>query len=333
MSAKSPIDPTATRSDSVIALSSYLWSVCCLNRMKLIIIGVVVGGLSVVLVLALPNVYTATTTVLPASANSQNFNLISQIAGMAGLNAGGAVESYLQLYPPIVRSRRVANKVFGMEYQGEQVSHKIAGLHVNEIMSEVENERAYRGFVGSLSAQADLRLGLFTLSYSNTDPEFAAFVVNELTKELDLVFREQSGSDARKRRQMLEARVTDVADSLGNAEDGLKLFRVENQAIQMSPGLLLKAARLQRDVDINSSVLIELARQVELAKLEEWDSGMTLNVLDRANPPLIKSGPRRAIICMMSFVAAQAIAILIFVARAARAARSASRQSHAAVIQ
>jgi uncharacterized protein involved in exopolysaccharide biosynthesis len=57
----------------------------------------------------------------------------------------------------------------------------------------------------------------------------------------------------------------------------------------------LEQNRLKRNVEIAQSVFIELTKQYELVKLEEVKDTPVVNIMEVAEPPVKKAGPRRKV--------------------------------------
>jgi len=89
----------------------------------------------------------------------------------------------------------------------------------------------------------------------------------------------------------------------------LKEFRERNRRIMDSPQLMLEQERLARDVQINSTVFIELKKQLEVAKIEEIKNIPIINVLDEARPAVARSSPRRTRSAVLTFFLSLAVAI------------------------
>jgi len=88
------------------------------------------------------------------------------------------------------------------------------------------------------------------------------------------------------------------------------------------PGEGLEYVRRMRDVKYSEVVFEVLAKQYELARIEEGKNASLIQVLDRAVPPDRKSKPKRAIIVMLSTLAALFISVIsAFVSDASGRAR------------
>ena len=294
------------------------------TRWWLIVGGVVLAVALVLLVLNLPNRYTAEATVLPPGGGSTDFGLLRQVVGMTGLSGAGSVESYLQLYPVVARSGVVAGKVFESKFDGRSVASIIGEVEQGYDPTDEERERWLRSFRDAIEAEADLRTGYFRLGFTSEVPEFSAYVVNALLDRMDSYFREVVRGDARRRRVMIERRLDDVSDSLRVAEARLEAFRMANQISADSPRLAMREMRLLREVEVNGAIVIELRRQLEIATVEEESISPIMNVLDRAKVPQLKSGPPRARYCVVGFVVGELIIFVLVLA--VRRWRSQSRR-------
>jgi len=81
----------------------------------------------------------------------------------------------------------------------------------------------------------------------------------------------------------------------------LKEFRERNRQIMDSPQLMLEQDRLARDVEISSTVFIELKKQDEVVKIEEIKDTPIINILDPARPPVRRSSPVRRQAALTTF--------------------------------
>ena len=87
---------------------------------------------------------------------------------------------------------------------------------------------------------------------------------------------------------MLEAR-----KDLERVTDDLASFVETNRLYSDSPMLTRRFNDLSREVEAQTAVWVELRRQLEVAKIDENKTINTVDVLDRASPPVKKAGPAR----------------------------------------
>lgn len=284
------------------------------HRRAILLCVLAASVVAVVAVLMIPNTYTASALILPPQTWRPEMGLLSQFASLQGMAMGGSMETYLQLYPVIARSREICEPTFQREFSGRRVYEVFGRLEPGEKLDPRALAALYRGFVGSIGASADLRLGYITISFPSRDPEFASFVVNEILREMDRFFNAQQRGEARKRLEMLEARLAVVNDSLRVAEEDLEFFLARNRSAT-SPSLQTQEMRLRRRTEMRTGVLIELTRQLEVAQIQESAKAPVMNILDRATTPALKSGPPRAAICVGIVLLSALLAFGFFVAK------------------
>lgn len=263
--------------------------------------------IGVVIALALPPKYTATATILPPqNSDSKLSGLLSSFSGLAGDIMGGGNMS--ELYPDIAKSRNVLTGLLDATYEGktfesvlsEKYGKKGNGLNDREFLLFMLQNVIVRV---STSAKTDV----VTLSVTDRDPKFAAALANEVLNQMEKYFKVTYRSTASSQRMMIESRLHEVTKELRDTEDKMLFFEESNRATGLSPRLLLSQGRLQREVQINNTLYMELTRQYELSKISELQLKPVLNVLDRAAPPFKKSKPvRRKIVALwliLGFVA------------------------------
>lgn len=85
--------------------------------------------------------------------------------------------------------------------------------------------------------------------------------------------------------------------------------------LKKSPETSLKYVRLIRELKYQETLFELLAKQYELAKLDEAKNATLIQVLDKAIPPEKKSWPKRTIITLLAALIGQAISILLILIR------------------
>ena len=267
----------------------------------------VVTGLSIIVnFFFLPNYYKATATLLPETENDR-LGTLGQFADIISLGAVDASGGNIaRLYPVIVSSDVVLRSVIRRQYQTLKFNEPVDLISYLEMEEETEGEnmaRAIKEIRACLDASLDAKTSVVTLTLEMQESELAADVLNSLVRELDHFMRSEKVTNASERVEWLEMRLREVKDSLRAAEDTLQDFRTRNRRVADSPQLLLEQGRLVRDVELNSTLFVELKKQFELAKLEEIKNLTIVNVLDSATPPVRKERPRRALnIAVMLFL-------------------------------
>ena len=264
----------------------------------------VVAGMSIVF----SNSYLATSTILPdlSFLNSIGGSLggFKDLAAAVGLNANQTLASPSQLYPDIMQSEFVLRRVIYHKYKTEKYDTLVNLIQYWGYDKPDENlnfEKCLSRMRKSvMSVSVDKKTLVITMDVSAGEPQFAADIANEITSELDYFQRNFRQTNAGEQRKFLEQRLSEVKDDLAKAEEKLKQFQEKNRRTEQSPQLQLEQGRLSRDVDLNSTLFIELKRQFELARLDEIKNTPMVQILDVARPPADHASPRRRIMVLVA---------------------------------
>jgi tyrosine-protein kinase Etk/Wzc len=311
------------------------------------------GGAS----LLLPNVYTATTKVLPPQQTQSTSAVLAQLgslAGLAGAAGGSALKNPNDLYVGMLRSRTVGdslikrfdlNKVYEQEYQS------------------LTRKRLEKTTV--ITAGKD---GIITINVDDKDPKRAVEIANGYVDELFKLTKVLAVTEASQRRLFFERQLAQAKENLDHSEAATRraletggLVLVEGQgrvmaetnarlraeitlkevqigamrmfASDQNPDLLraqqqidvlkrelariegaespkstrpigetnikgIQNLRLLRDMKYNEVTYELLAKQYEMAKIDEAKDSAIIQVMDEAILPDRPSSPKRSLIAI-----------------------------------
>lgn len=168
----------------------------------------VVAGIAVVTSLMLPNIYTATATILPPQQGQSSASaMLGQIVGGGAASALG-LKNPNDLYVAMLKSKSVEDKLverFNLvkRYEAELIGDARAMLEENT----------------AITAGKD---GLISVTVSDKTPEIAAQIANAYVDELKRLTRVLAVTEASQRRLFYENEVKKVKDQLAEAEFTLK---------------------------------------------------------------------------------------------------------------
>jgi hypothetical protein len=94
---------------------------------------------------------------------------------------------------------------------------------------------------------------------------------------------------ALEKRLFIENRIFEVKSELEITENEMLIF-LENNINATSPSLQLERERIQRDINLHSTVYINLSDQLELAKIDEKDTTSSIFLLDKPKVLIFKAG-------------------------------------------
>jgi uncharacterized protein involved in exopolysaccharide biosynthesis len=213
----------------------------------------------------------------------------------------------VKLYPTIIKSESVLKNVIYVKYKTKESPDSINLIQYWEIKDKSpqrDYEVALLGLRTALDVSMDLKTSVLTLSIETKEPQLSADIVNTVVHSLDEFIRTKRITNASEQRKWIEERLVEVKADLSRAENNLKDFRERNRVVSGSPQLLLDQERLAREVQINSTMYIELKKQYEIVKIEEIKNIPIINVMDYARPAAKKDKPKKATITMVAFMLA-----------------------------
>jgi tyrosine-protein kinase Etk/Wzc len=123
-----------------------------------------------------------------------------------------------------------------------------------------------------------------------------------VVSEIELGVMKKSLSPSNARYQEQEYKIEQIKDQLDKLETGDTTQTGSsflNLPVKDTPQLALQLARLTRDLKIQETIFELLKQQYEQSKIQELKDTPTIQVLDRAEVPRIKSKPKRTTIAAM----------------------------------
>jgi uncharacterized protein involved in exopolysaccharide biosynthesis len=276
--------------------------------------GVVVGALTGTISLVWPKTYKSEAKILPNSPRSAASSLMG-LAGSSGfgdLLSGqlGGRELPIFTYPEILTSRSMLERIALSGY-----SHSAGGVTVMSALGikgagRESLEKGVRKLKDVTRVDTNPRSGFLYVSAITPDSVLSAHIVERMLEELDRFNVETRSSRERATREFIGARMQDARKELALAEQTLTVFRRNNLRIGNSPQLELELGRLEREVSARSEVYRLLAREYEMARIEERRDTPTFSVVDPAKPPVRKYRPMVMMNVLIAFAGASALGMV-----------------------
>lgn len=345
---------------------------------KRLILGfpILVAIVAVIYSLTLPNIYTATTKILPPQqGGSAAAAALAQMGGSLGSLAGGAIgiKNPNDLYIGMLKSRTVADNLI--------TRFKLQELYETKFQSATRKE------LESNSTMTAGKDGIIAIEFSDKDPKRAAEIANAYVDELFKLTQVLAVTEASQRRLFYEKQFALAKDNLARSEvaarqalgkggiamvdaqgkgmiettarlrgqitvkevqiGAMRAYAAEgnpelkalhhelgvmkgelaklegsrgervSEASQGSQGL--DSVRLLRDMKYHETIFELLAKQYELAKIDEAKDAAIIQVMDKAIEPDRRSKPKRALIVLVAALVALFMAIFWAFIRAALA--------------
>ena len=267
-----------------------LYLLIVLAKHKIMIIGVTFAAalLAVGYSLNLPNIYTATTKILPPQQSQSSASaMLSQLGGLAGM-AGSSlgIKNPNDLYVAMLKSRTLMEKIV-----------KRLGLQ------KVNKQETLNGAMDALGGSTVIssgKDGLIIVEVSDKDPQLAANIANAFIEELNKLLQTYSLTDASQKRTFFEQQLRHAKNKLTDAE--LVLDKTPSTSLQYLDAL--------RNLKYQEALWEILVKQFEIAKMDEAKDYPLIQILDKATPPEEKSKPKRSQIVMLATLVAFFLAVI-----------------------
>jgi uncharacterized protein involved in exopolysaccharide biosynthesis len=272
---------------------------------KNIYIGIAYCILLLVFVLfMIPLEYTAGVSVLPSAASfSQglmgNLGGLSKLAGI-DIGAGSRAQSQ-EMYMGIIYSKRLLDEVIYVDYEFEHEGQLRKQNLVEFFEIEEEDEREISEKVlkimreGAVAVNISADNDILYLEVTTENPFLSAQIADKIVEVLNHIVKTEVQKEYRQKFSYLEKRLTNIQDSLKIAENDLMIF-LETNIDPTLPAFQVEQLRLRRNLEIQTQLLIEFRKQLEIFIADNMVNMSDIKVLDQAYPPYRKSRPKRALL-------------------------------------
>jgi uncharacterized protein involved in exopolysaccharide biosynthesis len=159
----------------------------------------------------------------------------------------------------------------------------------------------------NLTAASDEKSGVLSISFKDTDPEFAQSVVNFCISYLGRRFDELGIDKNKLEKENLEKNIENTLGEIQNLE--MESHRLEQSvyggaSASSVPAISLERNRIALELSAQQQVYSQLKVQYELLKISMASEKPVFQILELAEVPDQKSGPSRGLICIIVTFAA-----------------------------
>ena len=257
-----------------------------------------------------PNVYTSTAYILISESTSSSTmnNILSSsglgtLAGLVGVSS--STSSNVGLASFLLRSAELLDKI--IEEFNLTVRYKISQSPIINTRSEL---------LKRISSNIDKETGVFSISFTDTDPVFARDVVNYAVKLLDNRFVDLNLDSAMLTKKNLEENIDNTYNELVNLQSKIEDLEHSVSYVKNTssvPSIVKETAMLKLELDAQKEMYKQLKAQDTLMKVDLASTKPVFQVLQFGEIPDKKSGPSRGLICIVvSFAAFLGSLLLVF---------------------
>lgn len=153
-----------------------------------------------------------------------------------------------------------------------------------------------------LKAEIDKESGVFSISFTDIDPVFAQAVVNYSVQYMEKRFAEMGLDKNKLSKENLEVNLKNSYQDILQLEKDSQGLMASVSAGRPLPGgtsIMLESKRLELELNAKQEVYKQLKTQYELIKIQMASETPVFQVLEYAEVPDQKSGPSRAMLCLI----------------------------------
>lgn len=309
MSQSDKIQETQDDEISLIDLIAVLW------RYKVMIIVITAVAMIAVVTVAvislmlppeksfLPNKYTPFAQMLINDPSSSSGGLAAQLSGsglgglasMAGVDLGGG-STYSALASYLVHSNSLLDAVVDKFNLVEKFK-----------IEEAPKANSRKALKELLVSSYDDETGIFTVSFTNTDPVFAQEVVNFVVGYLEQRFLDMGLDKNQLSKVNLEQNIDASYKEIVKLQEQIQQLERSVSNVYSSagaPSIMRDMGLLKTELAVQERVYGQLKAQYEMLKITMASEQPIFQILEYAEVPDLKSGPSRGMLCIIVTFAA-----------------------------
>jgi uncharacterized protein involved in exopolysaccharide biosynthesis len=290
-------------------LTLALWVAGVLNRWRTVVICVVaVLALALLSAAVLSPVYRVSVSFAPNPSSTSKLGgaisslssgaLSSLTSGMGLGSVGGEPTESPEFYVELMQSRELLTRLLLTRFPDPRTSATSDSARLVDIMKLRASSPARRLELGvkalqkSMITESSARTNLVKVTVEDRYPAIASREANAALALVNSFNLEQRTSRARAKRVYLEGRTAEAKSDMSAAQARYRDFLSSNRQWRLSPTLSSDEETLRRNEDVASDLYLSLEKQVESAKLDEFNDAALITVVDSAVTPVKAYWPR-----------------------------------------
>ena len=266
---------------------------------------------TIVLLLLLPNKYTSTASILPSGSPDQ----LSDFKSLAGLGTiSNLNENPSALFPAILKSLHIAKALLSEKYSFH-VDGLIKTLTLQEYFDEYDFDELVLKLADISSFVTDKKTNVIHLAVETKYSALSQALVAKYLFELENYNLYKRRSKANENEVYLAKQLGVIKEELSVAEDELERFQAANSNWRISSNseIIRALSRLDRSVQIKSSVFLFLTQEFERAKFDAQKDVPIIQILDSPSLPTQLSSPRRTMILLLTIIISSFLIIFMVI--------------------
>lgn len=307
-------------------LTFSVWLAGIIARWRLVLIVMAATLLvAAIAAIALPPIYEAHASFVTSSSGSSKMASalasggagLSGLASQLGVSTGADPSESPNFYVKLIESEELRRRLLNSRFHNPRSDSPRDSATLLEILRIRNNdpvrrtEIALKKMAKAMSTEFDLKTNMVGLVVTSRWSELAAAIANRTIELVDAFNHEQRVTRARSKRVFVESRVDSAKAELRQAEESQRVFYDQNRQWRSSPQLVFEEARVRRNVEVATDLFLTLQRQLEAARLDEFNDAAAITIVDPAHAPHKAEWPRYWILLASALAVGAILGILV----------------------
>ncbi len=271
----------------------------------------IVAAITLAVLIMIPNKYSSTASILPTGAPDK-FSDLKSLAGLGSMSSLN--ENPSALFPPILRSLHIAKALLSNEY-AFHVDGNIKKITLQEYFEEDDFDKLVEELAKISSFSVDKKTEVIYLSVETEYPAMSQALVAKYLFELENYNLHKRRSKAKENELYLSKQLKVIKAELSIAEDNREKYQTDNSnwASSSNSEIIKTLSRLEREVEIKSSIYLFLTQEHESVKFDAQKDVPIIQILDSPSLPTQKSSPKRGLFLVLIVVIASFLLIFMII--------------------
>ena len=180
--------------------------------------------------------------------------------------------------------------------------------------NEIQNHAMYLFYSNEvISVRHDKLTDIVTIKIFTNDPFISQQILSSVLKLLNKKLSEFSLNAKSSKKEFILERISLLEDELKLAESNYINFLSKNLDLERSPSLLIERKRLERVVNTKEALLIQLASELEINKIEEKRTNdVKLDIIEKPTLNPNKVSPKLSTVLLLSLFISLSFHFIIY---------------------
>lgn len=281
------------------------------NRKRIIIITFIFGIIGVFAALITPEKYNSKTIFISQNFDGKNNSSLSGVASLVGINLSGALpggEIPTSMYPHVAEStkfkRMLLNSILDFNSGLSVKSHLIKYYNIkidstlnnyqdiDNIYVSKSEEEIFDILTEIISVEVDPKDGFISIEAISNIPQYAAVLANNSKNILQEIIIKNKIESAKQNLKFTQEQLEEKKLEFEELQTKLSFFKDSNLNLVNSTSIS-EQDKLEAEFQIINSVVTELSKQVEQAKLQVKKDTPVFSTIKTAVIPNLRLSPKR----------------------------------------